>query len=906
MAEINIPINAEVQGLLDKLNLIKSDIEKISVSAKSAGETINKGFSGNNLKSTNKELQRTNGLIDDIEESLKEWEQAKKKATKIEDIEKYNRKIADGKKELQEYNTKGLPALKNVNNEATKGQSIFAGLGAKIATAFSVYAVINFAKTSLMAYNEQLKSENKLKAALGERGAMFETLKKQSEDLQATTAIDDATILSVQSFLAVQGRTEDQIKKVTETALDLSVVLGTDVNTTAMMLDQTFEGTIGRLGKFDDKLKTLTDSELANGDAVDLLAKKYKGMAEDSATSIDKLKVKWDEFIEGAGSFIYGVFFETGAEKQTKFEKDGANSAIGWIDGFKKAFKGAELQKQITEELEAQKTTLSELEKQMNLPGFKNMPLKDANPQFIALSYNIGQTKEKIIQLKTVLTGDKKDTAIDYTKLTVEKLNDLLESATKSEAKLIKAELERREKSEASAKEYAKSVIDGEYLIMQQKIDLQEDGTKKLIMTEALRYQKEKDSLKNSIKDKEQLNILLENAEKIHTAKLNKISEDAIATAKKTDKEDEETALKLKEEKLQAEYDLEKALIDYRYAGTEEQIKQKEQDLMDIELQFLRDKLDAKIITQEEYEALYLKQTGEANKKKAEKEQEAEKENAKKIKEIREQMLEDSLESAFKLLENFSERQLNKEEADSNRKYTKEEEALKKKLDSGKITQEKYDAELKRLKEQKDKSDFELEVKKFKRSQQMSIAEIAMDTAVQTAKILSTIAVQTATGFGLALTPVAIAQLVALGASSALQTAIVLSAPAPTFAKGGKLGGAYHSEGGTLVEAEKDEWFINRLSSKKYDSVLDNINKDNSFGALKELARLNGININHNSTNELKEKERLASAINIQLNEVKEIKEIRDILKSQKGEITRGNGYYIETKGNIKRKIYEA
>ena len=80
MAEINIPIKAEIQELLDKLNLVKKDIENISTSAKEAGATISKGFSGNNITSTNKELKRTNGLIEDIEEAIKEWDIAKKKS----------------------------------------------------------------------------------------------------------------------------------------------------------------------------------------------------------------------------------------------------------------------------------------------------------------------------------------------------------------------------------------------------------------------------------------------------------------------------------------------------------------------------------------------------------------------------------------------------------------------------------------------------------------------------------------------------------------------------------------------------------------------------------------------------------------------------------------------------------
>ena len=339
MAEINIPIKAEIQEFLDRLTIVEKKIENISTSTKELEKTISNGFNGNSITPTNRKFERTKGLIKDIEDTLKDWEEAKKKATDIKDIEKYNRKIAEGKKELEEYNKKGLPAMKNINAEATKGQSIFAGLGKKIAAAFSVYAVINFAKEALNAYNMQLKNEMKLKAALGERGAMFETLKKQSGELRDKTAIDDETILSSQSFLAVQGRTEKQIKKITETALDLSVVLGTDVLTATKYLDQTFEGTIGRLGKYDERLKTLTDSQLENGDAVDLLAGKYEGMAEKSATSLDKLKIKWAEFIEGAGKFIYETLFETNED----ITKDGINAgsdiAENFINSYSKVIK---------------------------------------------------------------------------------------------------------------------------------------------------------------------------------------------------------------------------------------------------------------------------------------------------------------------------------------------------------------------------------------------------------------------------------------------------------------------------------------------------------------------------------------------------------------------------------------
>ena len=40
MAEINIPIKAEIQEFLDRLTIVEKKIEEISTSAKDVGETI--------------------------------------------------------------------------------------------------------------------------------------------------------------------------------------------------------------------------------------------------------------------------------------------------------------------------------------------------------------------------------------------------------------------------------------------------------------------------------------------------------------------------------------------------------------------------------------------------------------------------------------------------------------------------------------------------------------------------------------------------------------------------------------------------------------------------------------------------------------------------------------------------
>jgi ribosomal protein S8 len=63
---------------------------------------------------TEKELKREKGLIEDIEDTIKQWEEAKKKAWRVEDIEKFNKKIQEAKKDLKEYETAGIKANENI------------------------------------------------------------------------------------------------------------------------------------------------------------------------------------------------------------------------------------------------------------------------------------------------------------------------------------------------------------------------------------------------------------------------------------------------------------------------------------------------------------------------------------------------------------------------------------------------------------------------------------------------------------------------------------------------------------------------------------------------------------------------------------------------------------------------
>jgi hypothetical protein len=62
------------------------------------------------------------------------------------------------------------------------------------------------------------------------------------------------------------------------------------------------------------------------------------------------------------------------------------------------------------------------------------------------------------------------------------------------------------------------------------------------------------------------------------------------------------------------------------------------------------------------------------------------------------------------------------------------------------------------------------------------------------------------------------------GFIGAAQVAIILARPIPKFAQGGVVGGQLHSQGGTQIEAEKDEYIVKRSQSVKHRKELDAIN----------------------------------------------------------------------------------
>jgi hypothetical protein len=166
-----------------------------------------------------------------------------------------------------------------------------------VATAGAVVVLKKIADVvidSVKAFAEDEEAAMKLYYALDQNNGAFGRLQKFVSDFQNMTGFADDQINSALSFLAIQGRSEEQMIKIIQTAGGMSKVVPgmEDIDTAVKMLDATFEGNVGRMGRLNEELKKLTPEQLRNGDAVEFLYNKYGKLAEQiGETTAGKMRI---------------------------------------------------------------------------------------------------------------------------------------------------------------------------------------------------------------------------------------------------------------------------------------------------------------------------------------------------------------------------------------------------------------------------------------------------------------------------------------------------------------------------------------------------------------------------------------------------------------------------------------
>jgi len=172
---------------------------------------------------------------------------------------------------------------------------------------FAATGLMRFAGSTVTAFAEQEKSQMQLKAVTGDNIAQYERFMQLSADVQDKWGIPDEVTQSLIAYSVAQERSEGQITKNIEAARILAIVQGIDIQQAYKQVEATLEGNTRSLGRNEKDFKGLTEEQLQNGAAVDLIISKWGklGNIQDS-TSVKtaKLSAAWSETKETIGSVI--------------------------------------------------------------------------------------------------------------------------------------------------------------------------------------------------------------------------------------------------------------------------------------------------------------------------------------------------------------------------------------------------------------------------------------------------------------------------------------------------------------------------------------------------------------------------------------------------------------------------
>lgn len=181
--------------------------------------------------------------------------------------------------------------------------------------------------------------------------------------------------------------------------------------------------------------------------------------------------------------------------------------------------------------------------------------------------------------------------------------------------------------------------------------------------------------------------------------------------------------------------------------------------------------------------------------------------------------LSSTVQATAEISNNIAQAQLQETQEKSNA----ETEAIKKQYEQGIISKDEYEKRKAEIDKRTQAEEARIKKKQFETNKQLALIQVAISTAQAIAKTASEL------GYPAALPFIALA-----AANAALQIAAIESQPTPKFEKGGKVGGKRHSQGGTIIEAEKDEFVVRRSESIKNDRLLTAINKGQAAKFIKE------------------------------------------------------------------------
>lgn len=178
-------------------------------------------------------------------------------------------------------------------------KKVFEGINKVISGSTEAFTAQNKALTN---FNKSIANNSKMT-----EGA-FDRLHSKMAELQADNFIDADAINNAAALASNMGLAENQITDVMDAATNLyaSGLMPLDAATKALSLS--YGGNVAQLKKMCPELESLTDEELANGKAIDILNEKYAGYRDTMADTFSGRDTQFKNNFADLQASIGGVF----------------------------------------------------------------------------------------------------------------------------------------------------------------------------------------------------------------------------------------------------------------------------------------------------------------------------------------------------------------------------------------------------------------------------------------------------------------------------------------------------------------------------------------------------------------------------------------------------------------------
>ena len=301
IAEIQSAASA-VLNLGDSASAATAGFEQLSNAAANAGAAI-QGVSGQ-FQLDPAPIEAVSGAADNAAETIKHLAEEARKAKEETD-------------NLGKEGSSKIAALEHAFKLLPPAVQAFAGAFVGLGVFKAIEEGISILKEAVGAFETAEDATTQLAIALGSLGKFsdesLEGIRSFARELRDTTRFSDEAIISTAALIAQVGRLSGApLERATEAAVQLSSVLGRDLNRSALLIAKAAQGSTAQLARFG----IVMDETIPKGKKFEallaLIEKRFGGTAQLQARTLSgtiaQLKVSWEDFLEAVLSGL--VVFE--------------------------------------------------------------------------------------------------------------------------------------------------------------------------------------------------------------------------------------------------------------------------------------------------------------------------------------------------------------------------------------------------------------------------------------------------------------------------------------------------------------------------------------------------------------------------------------------------------------------